>query len=203
MQEGAQPRRRPSPSPRRGGGATPRSTPRQSTPTRARPTSGNARDVPAPQSENIEQPDANAEVKSSTRKKPSARKRAAAQPSPEAFSANGHSTPAADPAGPPAADDDRIHVFLKVTGTPGASGAVALSSCISWDEHSSTAWPTDLDGQRNGPASAFDAVYGVDTPESTLYPEVVDLLVDSLVRSPRGVAALLCCGQPEAAVNKK
>ena len=93
-------------------------------------------------------------------------------------------------------ETDRIRVFLKVVSL--SSTALASSGCIACDEFTNTAWPLDFEGARSGPAVTFDSVFGGDTPESTLYPEVVDSLVSDFVKAPHGVAALLCHGQVQA-----
>lgn len=93
---------------------------------------------------------------------------------------------------------ERVRVFLKVGGLGLTSSALTSSGCISCDEFTNTAWPLDYEGARSGPEVTFDAVFESDTPESTLYPEVVDSLVGDFVKAPHGVAALLCHGQVQA-----
>ena len=89
---------------------------------------------------------------------------------------------------------DRVRVFLKISAETGTS----VSSCVTCDSKSKTAWALDFDGQRVGQPVSLDGVFSADTPEQNVYPEVVKGLVDEFIASPRGVGCLLVYGQAEA-----
>lgn len=89
---------------------------------------------------------------------------------------------------------ERVRVFLKIANDTGTS----VSSCVTCDSKSNTAWALDYDGQRTGQVVTLDGVFGADTMEQQVYPEVVAKLVDDFMSSQRGVGCLLVYGQSEA-----
>ena len=89
---------------------------------------------------------------------------------------------------------DRVRVFLKISAETGTS----VSSCVTCDSKSKSAWALDFDGQRAGQPVTLDGCFSADAPEQQIYPEVIKPLVDEFIASPRGVGCLLVYGQAEA-----
>ena len=69
----------------------------------------------------------------------------------------------------PAKELDRVRVYLKISSEHGSS----VSSCVTCNSQENTAWALDFDGQRVSQGVTLDGVYGADTHESSVYPEVV------------------------------
>jgi hypothetical protein len=91
-------------------------------------------------------------------------------------------------------EPDRVRVFLKINADAGSS----VSSCVTCDSKSKSAWALDFDGQRVGSAVGLDGVFSADALESQMYPELVNSLVAEFINSSRGVGTLLVYGQAEA-----
>ena len=89
---------------------------------------------------------------------------------------------------------DRVRVFLKISSDSNSS----VSSCVTCDSKQQTAWALDFDGQRSGQVVTLDGVYGADAPEQSIYPDVVNNLVNEFMTRARGVGCLLVYGQAEA-----
>ena len=87
-----------------------------------------------------------------------------------------------------------MRVYLKISSEHGSS----VSSCVTCNSQENTAWALDFDGQRVGQGVTLDGVYGADTHESSVYPEVVHTLVNDFLHGSRGVGCLLVYGQSEA-----
>lgn len=119
-------------------------------------------------------------------KKPSAKPASKSKSKGENYDRNGGDEPGADV--------DRVRVFLKISSETGTS----VSSCVACDPKSKTAWALDFDGQRQGAAVTLDGVFSADHQEASLYPDVVNQLVNDFMSSSRGVGCLMCYGQAEA-----
>ena len=94
----------------------------------------------------------------------------------------------------PQAIPDRVRVFLKIS----SDTAQSVSSCVTCDPKTKSAWALDFDGQRAGQPVTLDGVYSADNAEQSMYPEVINNLVNEFIQSPRGVGCLLTYGQGEA-----
>ena len=87
-----------------------------------------------------------------------------------------------------------VFAFLKISAETGTS----VSSCVTCDSKSKSAWALDFDGQRAGQPVTLDGCFSADAPEQQIAPEVIKPLVDEFIASPRGVGCLLVYGQAEA-----
>ena len=99
--------------------------------------------------------------------------------------------------GAPQREPDRVRVFLKISAETGTS----VSSCVTCDSKSNTAWALDFDGQRNGQVVTLDGVYGADSAEQSVYPDVVHGLVNEFMGSSRGVGSGSVGGDDGAGVE--